>query len=338
MRALVTGAAGFVGQWLCRALLREGWSVDGISLDGAPTSGILTASERAAVRWTALDLSWRASDPVELRSSTRPPASTTERTLSSLLDARPDVLFHLAGIALQSDAAADRQRAFAVNVGGLQLLQQALVRARDAGMADPDVLVVGTSEQYGRHESGELPLVESAECRPATPYGETKLQQEELALLWESSAGHRVVCTRSFNHSGPGQSTSFLLPGLVARALAAKRSGGEVTIGNTDVIRDFLHVEDVVAAYISLVARGESGEVYNVCSGEGVRIGDLAAEVLAQVGVTTPLRVDPALQRAVDVPVLVGDNTKLRQATGWAPRHSRSDIIADLLASLDAAS
>jgi GDP-4-dehydro-6-deoxy-D-mannose reductase len=198
------------------------------------------------------------------------------------------------------------------------------------------LLLVGSGEQYGAHDASELPLLETAELRPATTYAESKVAQEKGGMVGQPRR-ERIIATRSFNHSGPGQSPKFFLPGLVARVRAAG-PGGEIPIGNTDVIRDFLHVEDVVSAYISLVAHGTPGEVYNVCSGDGVRIGDLAAEVIAIAGTRATLKVDPALQRAVDVPALVGSNAKLRAATGWAPKKSRSDMISDLFASLDAAS
>lgn len=321
MRALVTGAAGFVGQWTCRALLREGWEVIGVSLEGAPIGGILTEPERAAVRWAALDLT--------------PAASGGSRVLAHLREAPPTAIIHLAGIAFQATAAADVERAFAVNVGAASELLRAAVTARDEGVADSAIVVVGSAEQYGAHPAAAMPLPETAACAPKTTYGETKVAQEQVALGFAREAGLRVVCTRSFNHSGAGQAPSFLLPSLVQRARESLRTGQPVRIGNTEVIRDFLHVEDVVSAYISLVSRGRPGEVYNVCSGVGVRVGDLAAEVLAAAGVRSPLEVDPALQRAVDVPVLIGSNAKLRAATGWTPLKSRSAIIQDLL---DAAS
>lgn len=317
MRAFVTGAAGFVGQWTCRALLREGWDVVGVSLEGAPTGGILTAVERAAVRWEAMDLS--------------PDAGAGSRVLGLLQQAPPTAIFHLAGIAFQATAAADVTHAFAVNVGAATELLRAAATAQATGVADPAIVVVGSAEQYGAHVLTEMPLPESATCSPKTIYGETKIAQEAAALGFAREAGLRLVCTRSFNHSGPGQASSFLLPSLVQRALEARRTGQPVRIGNTDVTRDFLHVEDVASAYISLVSRGQPGEVYNVCSGVGVRVGDVAQEVLAAAGVRTPLEIDPALQRAVDVPVLIGDNAKLRAATGWTPQKSRSDIISDLL-------
>jgi GDP-4-dehydro-6-deoxy-D-mannose reductase len=321
VRALVTGAAGFVGQWTCRALLREGWEVVAVSLEGAPTGGILGRAERDAVRWEMLDLS--------------PTANAGSRVLALLSAAPPDAIIHLAGIAFQATAAADVERAYAVNVGAATEVLRAAAAARDAGTADPAIVIVGSAEQYGAHALEAMPLPETAACAPKTTYGATKVAQEQAAIGFAREAGLRVVCTRSFNHSGAGQAPSFLLPSLVGRALEARRTGRPVRIGNTDVVRDFLHVEDVVSAYISLVSRGHPGEVYNVCSGVGVRVGDLAAEVLAAAGVRAPLEVDPALQRAVDVPVLVGNNAKLRAATGWTPVKSRSDIISDLL---DAAS
>jgi GDP-4-dehydro-6-deoxy-D-mannose reductase len=326
VQALVTGAGGFVGQWLCRALIREGWTVVGTTLGAPPAAGILNPAELAAVTWRSLDL--------------RPGVGDREafRALVEGGEGKPpDALFHLAGVAFLPAAAEDPAGALAANVGALVRILDALGAPRAAGVADPVVLVVGSGEQYGRHEAAELPLAESRECRPHSFYAATKVAQEAVALAAHRSEGVRVIATRSFNHSGRGQSASFLLPSLVARAVAARARGGDVAIGNTEVVRDYLHVDDVTAAYIALVARGRPGEVYNVCSGEGVRVGDLAAEVLARAGVAAPLRVDPALQRAVDVPALVGDNSRLRAATGWAPRRTRSDIIADLLSSLDAA-
>ncbi len=324
MRALVTGASGFVGQWLCRALIRDGWTVLGTTLDAAPAPGTLTAEEIAAITWRSIDLR---------------PGVDDRRSFRALVEKHPpDAIFHLAGVAFVPHATDDPAGALAINVGALVRILKSLRGPRAAGVADPVVLVVGSGEQYGHHPEAAQPLLESTECRPHTFYGATKVAQEAIALAAYRSDGVKVIATRSFNHAGPGQAPNFLVPSLVHRAVAARRGGTDVPIGNTEVTRDLLHVEDVVAAYISLVGRGVPGEVYNVSSGHGVQVGALAAEVLAQAGVEAPLRVDPALQRAVDVPMLVGSNAKLRAATGWTPRRSRADIISDLLASLDAAS
>ncbi len=323
MKALVTGAGGFVGQWLCRALLRDGWSVTGTTLGFAPEPGVLSPAELMLMHWRSIDL--------------RP--GTDRRTPSALLQREaPDVVFHLAGVSFVPAAADDPIAALETNVGAAVRLIEALREQREAGGPDAVLLVIGSAEQYGRHDAADLPLTERHECRPRTFYAATKAAQEQFALAAARHDGLRIIATRSFNHSGPGQAPTFLLPALVARAAAARAAAAAgdtaaagIAIGNTDTVRDFLHVSDVAEAYIALAGRGRPGEVYNVCSGEGATVGTIAAEVLARAGVDAPLRTDPSLQRPVDVPLLVGDNSKLRADTGWAPRRTRADIIADLL-------
>lgn len=313
-RALVTGAAGFVGQWLCRALLRRGWTVTGTTMGSAPASGILDADELRRMHWRAIDLR----------------AGVDRRSAAGLLDReRPDAVFHLAAIAFVPAATADPMRALDTNVSASVQLLEAVRTCQRAGAVDPSVLVIGSAEQYGRHASA-APLREADDQRPRTFYAATKCAQEAFALAAARADGLRVVATRSFNHSGRGQAPEFLMPSLVRRARGAS-AAAPLLIGNEGTVRDFLHVEDVVSAYISLAERGRPGEAYNVCSGEGVTVGALAAEVLGRAGVAAGITSDPSLRRAVDVPWLVGDNSKLRADTGWTPTRTRADIIDDLL-------
>jgi GDP-4-dehydro-6-deoxy-D-mannose reductase len=212
----------------------------------------------------------------------------------------------------------------------------AVVRARRAaGILDPVVVVTGSAEQYGRHDAAELPLRESAEQRPHSVYAATKVAQEALAMQAWRADGLRVVATRSFNHSGPGQASHFLLPALVGR-VRALRAGAPLVVGNQTPVRDFLHVSDVVAAYIALAERGAPGEPYNVASGIGTSVGELARRILARSGVDAPIESDPALVRPADVPALVGDSAKLRQATGWSPTRTLDDLLDDLITHHDA--
>lgn len=313
-RALVTGAGGFAGQWLCRDLVRRGWQVTGSSLTGDPGPGILSSEDHALVTWRHEDL--RAAHAAR----------------GAIEAARPDAIFHLAGVSFVPAAGDDPMLAFDVNSGLAVRLLNDVRERRAAGTLDPVVLVVGSAEQYGRHDAAAMPLGEHAECRPRTFYAATKMAQEEFALEAFRSDGVRVVCTRSFNHSGRGQARSFLLPALVERVLAARGSrGAKVAIGNTITVRDFLHVEDTVRAYALLAERGFAGQVYNVCSGDGVSVGHLAAEVLEAAGVDATLVPDDSLRRAVDVPCLVGRNDRLRADTGWHQARTRADIITDLL-------
>ncbi|OYV66854.1 MAG: hypothetical protein B7Z72_10600, partial [Gemmatimonadetes bacterium 21-71-4] len=245
---------------------------------------------------------------------------------------RPDAIVHLAGISYLPSAADAPAEAWSVNVVGAVTLLAEVARRRQAGGLDPRILIAGSAQQYGRHDEAELPLRETAEQRPLTVYAASKAAQEVAALQAFRADGLRVVATRSFNHSGVGHDEHFLLPALVRRALAIRRGARDtIHIGNGDTIRDYLHVADVVDAYLALLDRGVAGEAYNVCSGEGVRVRDLTERVLDRVGVSAEVRSDPSLQRAADVPALVGSPEKLIQATGWRPRRSRDDIIDDLL-------
>ena len=312
-RALVTGGNGFVAQWAMRAMLERGWTVTAGGIGAAPASPVLSDAERAQVDWRAMDI-------------------TRQGDVAATVDAaQPDVVLHLAAVSHVPDAMANPGYAYEVNAVGTVRLLAEVRRHRAAGTADPVVVVVGSAEQYGRHELSEMPLHEDVEQRPLSLYAASKVAQEVAALQAFRSDGVRVVCTRSFNHSGTGHAPHFLLPSIVRRALALPKSGGTLQIGNGDTVRDFLHVADVIDAYLLLLERGAMGEAYNVSSGEGTSVRGLASAVLHRLDRAADISTDPALARPVDVPVLVGSNRKLRRATGWAPSRTRDDIIDDLI-------
>jgi GDP-4-dehydro-6-deoxy-D-mannose reductase len=306
-RVLITGGAGFVGQWLSRALLQHGWSVYAGTVDGPPAGLVLDAAEREAVCWTELDV------------------TSDESIGRAVARSAPDWVIHLAGIAFAPEANASPVRAFEINALGAMRLLGAL------GGSSVRVLVVGSAEEYGAQDASAYPISESTALRPLTPYASAKAAQELIALQVQRSTGLHVVCTRSFNHSGVGHGERYLLPTLVRRVRELPRTGGTLRIGNGDVIRDYSHVADVVDAYMLLLERAPAGEVYNVCSGTGVRVRDIAERVLKRSGVTADIASDTALLRPIDVPILVGDNSKLRAATGWLPSRALDDIIDDLI-------
>jgi len=298
--------------------------VHGASLTGAPAGGTLEDWQRDAVYWYDVDLR----EAVEVAA-----------TLDS---AKPDAIFHLAGISTVHAANANPDAAWSTNVRAATVLLDAVAARRTSGTMDPVVLIIGSGEQYGAHVDG-APLNEEAAMKPATLYARTKVEQETAALAHFRATGTRVVAARPFNHSGPGQPVTFLLPALVQRAREAfdeRRS--TIRIGNATPVRDFLHVEDVARAYIYLALRGEPGEAYNVCSGVGTSIAHLANMVIESVGQSMqwsaegerpPVRAvsDPELERAVDVPVLVGDPSKIKRATTWEPKHTLDMLIDDLV-------
>jgi GDP-4-dehydro-6-deoxy-D-mannose reductase len=313
VRALVTGAAGFAGQWLCRELLHAGWDVWGTRLDDALPPGALDSESADAVRWWEGDL--------------RAPTAAREAIDAST----PSAIFHLAGIAHVPSANADPAGTLEVNVIVASRLLAHVRAQRTAGTLDPVVLIVGSGEQYGRHDPAEMPLGETAAQQPMGVYAASKAAQEVLALEAYRTGGVRVVAVRPFNHTGPGQSPNFVVPALVRRAVALRGTSKPLVMGNTETIRDFSHVEDVARAYVALATKGTPGEAYNIASGSGTDMAALARRILALAGVEAKLQTDPALVRPADVPALVGSAAKLRAATGWAPRHSLDSILEELI-------
>jgi GDP-4-dehydro-6-deoxy-D-mannose reductase len=292
LRAFVTGATGFVGTHLVAHLRAAGDTVLAPGLDEAPL------------------------DVVE-------PDAVRER----IADARPDAVYHLAGLAAPGASWDDPERYAQVNtVGTLSVLEGAAA----AGVGR--VLVVGSAEQYGIVPPDGPPITEDAPLRPVTPYAASKVAAEFYGLQAFLGRGLGVLRVRAFNHTGPGQSDRFVVSALARRVAVAERGDDPtITVGNLDAVRDYTDVRDVVVAYRLLVERGEAGEVYNVASGVGVTVAHVAETLLRRATRPLTLTVDPALVRPVEVPRLVGDATRLRTATGWSPTHPLEDTLADVL-------
>lgn len=293
MRALVTGAGGFVGVHLVRHLEAQGDDV--IQLE-------------------------RKVDGIDI--------ADAEAITDAVVAAKPEAVYHLAGASdVGGSWAAPRETFVANAVGTLNVLEA----SREAG-ADR-VLAVTSADLYGRVTEAELPLDEDQPLRPVSPYAASKVAADALAQ--QAWLGHNlpVVRVRAFNHLGPGQSDRFVAPSIAARIARNERDGGDdVPIGNMTPLRDVTDVRDVVRAYRLLMTSGEPGAVYNVCSGAAVSVEQIAEALLGMAARPMRLVSDPALQRPVDIPVLVGDNGALRRTTGWRPTIALEQTLADVLA------
>jgi GDP-4-dehydro-6-deoxy-D-mannose reductase len=308
---LVTGADGFVGRWVVRALLGAGWEVLGAVQPGPARPDGLSDAEHRAVRWLPLELA----DLPSVR---------------ALAAQRCDAVVHLAAVASGSDALRDPGLAWAVNAGGTARLLGELGRRRAAGECDPTVLCCSTAEVYGRGATG--PLAETAPPAPCSPYAASKLGAELAARETQSRTGLRVVISRAFPHTGPGQDERFVVPAFARRLRGARRAGAQVVkVGNLEPVRDLLDVRDVAAAYVALLERGAPGEVYNVASGQGRSLEALFHQLADLLGVAAIHEADPTLVRPADILYLVGDPTKLRQRTGWAPAIPLERTLRDMI-------
>jgi GDP-4-dehydro-6-deoxy-D-mannose reductase len=205
-----------------------------------------------------------------------------------------------------------------------------LLAAIDAGVQR--VLLIGSAEEYGRITADLLPVKETTPLRPVSPYGASKAAAEMAASHAWHGRGLEVVCVRAFNHLGPGQSNALVASAIAHQVAEGERAGGGVVrTGDLTPRRDFTDVRDVVRAYRLLIERGEPGEAYNVCSGRDVAIQELADHLLSLASVPLTLELDPSRLRPVEVPVVRGDNTKIRTATGWQPEIPLEQTLADVL-------
>jgi GDP-4-dehydro-6-deoxy-D-mannose reductase len=247
---------------------------------------------------------------------------------SAVTDAAPEVIYHLAALTHVGESWAAPEQTLLVNaLGTLHLLE-----AARSLRVPPRVLLVCSAEVYGAVRPEDLPLTESSPLRPVTPYAASKVAAEFLGLQAWLAHQLPVLRVRAFNHVGPGQAPTFVVSSLARQIALAERQGGtELRVGNLSPRRDFTDVRDVVRAYRLLVEAGQPGEVYNVCSGRDVAIQDLAQRMLAVAGIDMSVVVDAGLVRPVDVPVLRGDPTRLRAATGWVPQILLDDTLTSVL-------
>lgn len=291
MRVLVTGVGGFLGPHLARHLLARGDEVAGTYVGDRPCLPGVALHEA--------DLLDRAS---------------LERAVAAV---DPEAVINLAGLSHVGESWKRMADYFRVNVLGTENLLAAAEGRR--------VVVASSAEVYGLVPEAEQPIGEERQVDPRTPYAMTKAAAERLAFA------HGAVVVRSFNLVGPGQAPSFALPAFAGQLAAISHGEQEpvLKVGNLSARRDFLHVADGAAAFCVAAERGEPGEIYNLASGRAVSIGEALERLKAVSGVAARVEQDGERMRPVDLPLLVGDATRLR-ALGWKPQRGLDDALLDL--------
>ncbi len=301
---LVIGANGFVGPHLAAALVARGARVHGAALGVAPAGARLES-------WHVVDV--------------RDPDSVA----AAVAAARPDAVVHLAGQSSAALSFEDPVATFWINALGTWNVLEAV----RAGARSARVIVVGTGESYGPQPEGSR-VAERVPFRPVSPYGFSKAAADAFAEVAHRASGLDVVRTRSFAHAGPGQSPRFALPSF-AQQIAAIEAGAAppvLRVGNLAVTRDVTDVRDVAAAYVALLERGQAGEAYNVCRGEGVRLAALVESLVARARIPVTIELDPARARPADVPYLVGAPSAIEAACGWRASITLERTLDALLA------
>jgi GDP-4-dehydro-6-deoxy-D-mannose reductase len=305
--ALVTGAGGFVGRHLLAHLRAEG---DG-PLWGLTRPNQAEAPLPAQVRLLSTDLLDR------------------EAVRADLAEARPTAVYHLAAQASVAESHDDPWGTLANNIGAQLNLLDAVRQLEPP----PRVLVVGSSEEYGRVAPDELPVSESAELRPLSPYAVSKVTQDLLGYQYAAAYGLPIVRVRPFTHLGPGQDARFAASAF-ARQIArieADLQPAVLVVGNLAAERDLTDARDIVRAYRLALLRGEPGEVYNVGSGRTISIRAVLDGLLALSTRAIRVEVDPGLFRPVEAAAQVADCRRLQARTAWRPLIPLQQTLADLL-------
>jgi GDP-4-dehydro-6-deoxy-D-mannose reductase len=244
---------------------------------------------------------------------------------AEIATATPEAVVHLAAQSSVAASLRDPDGTFRINYQGsqnlLESVEQTAPRAR--------VLLVGSADQYGGQPPGAPALRETDPLSPGSPYARSKAAAEQLGHGWNERGGN-VVMTRSFNHTGPGQADHFVAPSFARQVaeIAAGLRSPELRVGNLESIRDFLHVDDVIDAYASLLEPAAAPGVYNVASGEPHTIRELLDALIALARIAPRIEIDPDRVRPTDQ--LLGDASKLQRTTGWRAQRSFGQLIEDL--------
>lgn len=291
MKYLVTGSGGFAGQYLVRHLKELGHTVIGLDRKQADLLD-RTQTERAIKR------------------------------------ARPDGIFHLAAPHVSSakswgdpEQTINENLAATVNVlGAARLLSK-----------PPKFLFVSSSEVFGATKPADQPLAENQPLAPASPYGESKVLCESACRFYAECFGLPLVIVRPFNHTGPGQIDTFVIPSFAKQIAKIERTNrGTIKVGNIKVRRDISDVRDIVRAYAVLMKKGKPGETYHVGAGSSRPIADLLRLLIKRSPATIKVVVDRKRFRPTDTPVIQSNLTKVKKL-GWKPAISIETTLAEIL-------
>jgi len=309
---LVTGAAGFVGSHLLRSLTNDG-SAAAVVAWRRPSHG-RAAPVPARLPDDTPDVRWQDVDLID-----------ADTVAASIRATRPTSIYHCAGVA---SVHASWNQTLATLEGNVQGTDN-LLRAVAAAEIPSRVLVPGSALVY---RPSDQAIRENDPLGPVSPYGLSKLAQEMLVQRYAED-GVAVLLTRSFTHLGPGQASAYAASSFAQQI--AQIEDGQISpvikVGALDARRDLTDVRDTVRAYMSLMERGTPGRLYNVCSGQSHRIGDVLDGLISLATVSVNVDIDASRLRPSDNPLLLGDPARLTREIGWAPHIPLPQTLKDLL-------
>jgi GDP-4-dehydro-6-deoxy-D-mannose reductase len=308
-KALITGIAGFVGSHLAELLLTQGYEVYGLSRPRSKMDHIENIQNK---------LHLEDADLLDSHS-----------LYAMISKIKPDYIFHLAAQSFVPTSWVSPSVTLEVNIIGTANLFEAIRQAK----IDPVIQIACSSEEYGLVHPDEVPIKETNPLRPQSPYAVSKVAMDYLGYQYFCSYNMRIIRTRGFNHTGPRRGETFVTSNFAKQIALIEKGKQEpfIYVGNLEARRDWTDVRDMVKAYVLAAAKCEPGEVYNICVGKAVVIKDMLDLLLSMSKVKVEIKNDPSRMRPSEVPILIGDNTKFCQKTGWKPEIPFEKTMEDLL-------
>lgn len=299
-RVLIFGAGGFVGSYLCKEFLNNGYKVSGTDKG----EGSALPSEVDFYRTDLMQ------------------ANEVEKLIGQI---QPDIIVNLAAISSVGASWNMPQTTMAINVIGALNIMEAARKSEQK----PRILFVGSSEEYVISED---PLDENTQLNANNPYGISKVTQEQFAKLYREQYGLKIYCVRPFNHTGIGQRDSFVLPSFCKQVAEIDKSGkdGKIQVGNLKVKRDFSHVKDVVRAYRMIVESDNCNQIYNVGSGNSYSLEDMLTYIIGLSDQNIEIEVDQNRIRPTDQQVICCDRSLIGKELGWKPQYDVYDALKEM--------
>lgn len=306
MKALIIGAAGFVGSYLIQHLTTTyEWEIHATKL---PTENLTAPS----IHIHDLNI------------------MNFDETMQLLSTIKPDYIFHLAAQSSVALSWKNPQLTVDINIKGTLNILDAV---RSFENYSPRILLIGSGEEYGYILSEETPVNEQVIPRPGNIYAATKMCQNMLGNIYSRAYGMQLIMVRAFNHIGPNQAPIFVASDF-CKQVAEIESGKKAPmlhVGNLSAKRDFTDVRDVVRAYGLLIQNGKPGETYNVGSGHAISIQELLNTILSLSTSEILVTTDPARFRPSDIPIIEADISKLQGTIHWYPEISLKQTLFETL-------
>ena len=312
MKVLITGVTGFVGSHLAETCLQKGCEVYGTTRWRSNTENIDHLIKEKQITLKECDL-------------------VDAHAVRSLIEEiKPDRIFHLAAQSYVKASWTEPMQTLDNNIRGQVNIFEAV---RKIEGYDPLIMIAGSSEEYGNVEASQMPINEDVPLLPVSPYGVSKVAQDLLGFQYYKSYGLKIIRTRAFNHTGPRRGEVFVCSSFAKQIVQIEKHPGSniIKVGNLDAERDFTDVRDMVEAYWLALEKGEPGDVYNICMGKCYPMRNILNKLISMSKVSIKIVQDPERMRPSDLEVLLGDNKKFKEQTGWEPKYDISTTLQDIL-------